>query len=312
MHHTPIVSVCVITYNSSLYVIEALESIKRQTYKDIELIVSDDCSKDGTVEVCRKWLNENAERFLNVKIVTSDINTGIGKNANRALYQSKGEWIKLIAGDDALVETCIEEYVNEVEQHPDYFFFHSLCNRYKEEFVERNMLPAIKNYPIKIYRDCDIYSQYLQYRSFLLTCGIFACTCFINANILKKIGGYEELVPTCEDWPTWIKVSEQGYKFYFVDKSLVKYRVNQKSVYSGSANERVFHKFYEVEKEVYKLYIKARAPFSIRAYWNYYFFIRDMLTFLGMTKNNLLNRFIFKSLNKIATLWRDHLQMAGN
>lgn len=312
MHHTPIVSVCVITYNSSLYVIEALESIKRQTYKDIELIISDDCSKDGTVEVCRKWLNENAERFLNVKIVTSDINTGIGKNANRALYQSKGEWIKLIAGDDALVETCIEEYVNEVGRHPDYFFFHSLCYRYNEEFLEQNYLPEINNFPTIIFRKNDVYSQHLQYKSFLLSSSILTCTCFINVAQLKAIGGYEESIKRSEDWPTWIKVSEQGYKFYFVNKSLVKYRVNQKSVYSGSANERVFHKFYEVEKEVYKLYIKARAPFSIRAYWNYYFFIRDMLTFLGMTKNNLLNRFIFKSLNKIATLWRDHLQMAGN
>ena len=52
----PLVSVVVITYNSAKFVIETLESVKSQTYKNIELIISDDCSTDDTVERCRLWL----------------------------------------------------------------------------------------------------------------------------------------------------------------------------------------------------------------------------------------------------------------
>ncbi|MDR0890977.1 MAG: glycosyltransferase [Endomicrobium sp.] len=55
MENNPLVSVCVITYNSSKYVLETLESIKTQTYQNIELIVSDDCSTDDTVEVCENY-----------------------------------------------------------------------------------------------------------------------------------------------------------------------------------------------------------------------------------------------------------------
>jgi alpha-1,3-rhamnosyltransferase len=52
----PLVSVVIITYNSSKYVLETLESAKAQTYQNIELIVSDDCSTDDTVEKCREWI----------------------------------------------------------------------------------------------------------------------------------------------------------------------------------------------------------------------------------------------------------------
>ncbi len=54
----PLVSIIVCTYNSSKYVLETLESAKEQTYQNVELIVSDDCSTDNTVELCRKWIAE--------------------------------------------------------------------------------------------------------------------------------------------------------------------------------------------------------------------------------------------------------------
>jgi alpha-1,3-rhamnosyltransferase len=66
----PLVSIVVITYNSSSYVIETLESIKAQTYQNIELIVSDDCSKDKTVDVCKKWIEKNKQRFVRTELIT--------------------------------------------------------------------------------------------------------------------------------------------------------------------------------------------------------------------------------------------------
>lgn len=65
----PLVSIVVTTYNSSKYVLETLESVKAQTYKNIELIISDDYSLDNTVEICKKWITENSDRFVNTKII---------------------------------------------------------------------------------------------------------------------------------------------------------------------------------------------------------------------------------------------------
>lgn len=66
----PLVSVSVITYNSAKTVIETLDSIKAQTYQNIELIVSDDCSTDNTVEICRDWLTKNEKRFVRMELIT--------------------------------------------------------------------------------------------------------------------------------------------------------------------------------------------------------------------------------------------------
>ena len=60
-----LVSIITPTYNSAKYVLETLESIKSQTYHNIELIISDDASQDNTVDICELWLKENKERFRN-------------------------------------------------------------------------------------------------------------------------------------------------------------------------------------------------------------------------------------------------------
>lgn len=66
----PLVSVSIITYNSSSTILETLDSIYSQSYQNIELIVSDDCSTDNTVEICKKWIDEHKDRFVRVELLT--------------------------------------------------------------------------------------------------------------------------------------------------------------------------------------------------------------------------------------------------
>ena len=70
MHKNPLVSVILVTYNSAKFVTETLESIKEQSYDNIELIITDDCSFDGTVEVCNNWIEKNKTRFVKTNIIT--------------------------------------------------------------------------------------------------------------------------------------------------------------------------------------------------------------------------------------------------
>jgi glycosyltransferase involved in cell wall biosynthesis len=106
-----LVSIIVITYNSSRYVIETLNSAFNQTYKNIELIISDDCSTDNTVEICRRWAKEKQERFQRIELVTVEKNTGIAANCNRGVNASNGKWVKLIAGDDYILSEFIEKSI---------------------------------------------------------------------------------------------------------------------------------------------------------------------------------------------------------
>lgn len=77
----PLISVVVITYNSSNTIIETLESISRQSYPNIELIISDDCSKDDTVNKAQNWINSNGVKGL---VITAVKNEGIPANVNSA------------------------------------------------------------------------------------------------------------------------------------------------------------------------------------------------------------------------------------
>ena len=119
----PLVTVCVLTYESSDFVLETLESIKNQTYGNIQLIISDDSSKDSTVSVCQAWLERNMDRFASARIITAESNTGVTANCNRAVKNAEGRWIKLLAGDDILWHDALETLVSRAESLPyDRFF----------------------------------------------------------------------------------------------------------------------------------------------------------------------------------------------
>jgi glycosyltransferase involved in cell wall biosynthesis len=114
-----LISVLLITYNSADHLIEALESVKNQTYPHLELIISDDCSSDNTIEVCEQWLSQNKSRFYNTKIVQTKKNTGVSGNLNRGIKNSTGKWIKPLAGDDYMYPHCIERFIAEINLNSD-------------------------------------------------------------------------------------------------------------------------------------------------------------------------------------------------
>lgn len=92
-----------------------MESCKAQTYENIELTFSDDASTDDMVEICKIWIQESKKRFVNIRIVTLDKNSGVSANVNRGVNASTGVWFKLVARDDLLFESCIQwkvEFIN--------------------------------------------------------------------------------------------------------------------------------------------------------------------------------------------------------
>ena len=135
----PLVSIVVVTYNSSQFVQETLDSIKEQTYKNIELIISDDCSKDDTIKICEEWLKENRCRFTNCQILTSLKNTGVVANCNRGYQASTGMWIKDVAGDDALYPEAIEKFIQFTIKNPQARIIHSRMHMYYNTLLSSNM-----------------------------------------------------------------------------------------------------------------------------------------------------------------------------
>ena len=103
-----LVSICIPTYNGALYLQEALDSIKVQTYQHLEIIVSDDASVDKTLNII-----EDFKRQIDCPIhIYHHEPSGIGANWNNCLKYANGEYIKFLFQDDTLNPQCIEEMVS--------------------------------------------------------------------------------------------------------------------------------------------------------------------------------------------------------
>lgn len=228
MNNEDLVSVVVVTYNSSKYVIETLDSIKNQTYRNLELIISDDCSLDNTVELCREWIDINAERFAWVKLITTDNNTGICGNLNRGILSSHGKWIKLFAGDDLLRENAIEKFQDYVSKNN-----YEVCISALELFNEYN---DVSNTQIQEYQRYFEYAK-LPYEDKLKElakhCPWTGPGYFFSRKLYDEIGGFDEKYSMWEEYTFAYRVLTKGYQIYSLDEKLVLYRVRRDSASMG-------------------------------------------------------------------------------
>ena len=92
--NSPLISVILPTYNGEKYLAETLESVLNQTYKNLEIIITDDCSTDRTVEIVKSYNDERIKLYVNEK------NLGIANNTNKALSLATGEFIMMQDHDD--------------------------------------------------------------------------------------------------------------------------------------------------------------------------------------------------------------------
>ena len=95
MKNRDLVSVIVPTYHSK-YLSECLNSILLQTHDNIEIIIVDDCSNDGTIDIIKKYANEHG----NIKYIINDINQGVGASRNTGIAMARGEYIAFLDHDD--------------------------------------------------------------------------------------------------------------------------------------------------------------------------------------------------------------------
>jgi glycosyltransferase involved in cell wall biosynthesis len=222
----PLVSIIVITYNSSKYIIETLESAKQQTYQNIELIVTDDCSSDNTVSICKKWIEENKERFVQAQLLTVEQNTGIPKNANRGLKHAQGEWIKLIGGDDILNPECIKKNTDFITKEKGDLIFSDM-EWFGNNFENRLDPDKLGNERIK-FGSLDTMSQlkyYCRYPMFL-----YSPSWFINHECLKSVNYFDEDFIYFEDQSLIFIWLNKEFSIKYLRYPTVRYRRHNEAI----------------------------------------------------------------------------------
>lgn len=293
--YSPLVSVIVVTYNSADYILETLESIKGQTYKNIELIVSDDCSSDKTLVLVRDWIDANKNQFVRTEVVGVDNNTGVTANYNRAINACKGEWVKNVDGDDLLLPTCIEENIAYVTMHPEaklvlsnsiVFFDDS-----SKELIQK---PASSMLHFFEMNAAEQYLQLMQDNILLNPNSQFTKT-----EVVKEIG-YDERIRNMEDRPFFWNCSAKGVRFHYFDKPTVKYRKHQGALTGISGNRLISLAYYDSWVTFYYL---VRKPEMERMNLDVSADERQILWYLIVkyifkNRGNLLTKVLSKLLGK--------------
>jgi glycosyltransferase involved in cell wall biosynthesis len=108
----PDVSICVPAYNTARWVTRAVESALCQTYRNIEVVVVDDASTDGTLERVRELHDPR------IRLYSNSCNLGHSGNWNRSLSLARGRLIKFLCADDVLYPDCVEAMVALFTAHP--------------------------------------------------------------------------------------------------------------------------------------------------------------------------------------------------
>jgi len=254
----PLVSIVLVTYNSSGFVWETLQSLAEQSYTNLELIISDDGSSDSTIDLCEKWIVENKHRFVTTRLIKAPENTGISANCNRGIKAARGTWIQALAGDDLLLPDCVNANVQFTVQNPSARVIYSDAKKIDEN---SRPLPISANFYAN---DSDAWRNYFFRQDATRQLKLYSRqplflvtpTIFLSRAFWENIGGYDEHLTIFEDIAFNIRALKAGEKIFHMPVETVGYRLHSQSI-SKSKDPILAAKRL---KELQFIYSKYRKP----------------------------------------------------
>ena len=212
----PLASVMIVTYNQAGWVEEAIRSAISQDYPNLEIIVADDGSSDGTKSIIQRIAAENPRRIVAVLGAT---NVGVTRNCNRGLRACRGRYIAFGAGDDILLPGKITAQVAWLEADAG----RVLCGhdvemiaedgKFMDRFSSRNLLLSGRGAGAVISRGCP-----------------FPATSAMVRRQALPSTGFDERIVIRSDWKLWIDCLAEGGEYGTVPGVYSRYRVHDTSL----------------------------------------------------------------------------------
>lgn len=231
----PIVSIVTCAYNASAFIQECIESILQQTFEDFEWIILDDASTDDTYEIIEKYKDKRIRLYKNEK------NLDIPKSLNRAIPYAKGMYIARIDADDIALPNRLEKQIEYFRNNSTVDILASTIQRIDEN----------KNYLSDWKEDIKNISHEQIITTLAKTNCIGNSSIMIKADVLKK-HMYNETLEYSEDYELWLRLANQGYRFFKIPEPLVLYRIHDSSITSTTTKKyRIFIKKTITIKQVF-------------------------------------------------------------
>ena len=239
------IDILLATYNGEKFLKEQIDSILNQTYKSINLIISDDASKDGTREILKQY----EEKDSRIKVFYQEKNLGYVKNFEFLLKQVKSDVFMLSDQDDVWLPEKVEKTYEKLENENADLAFGDL------EVVDQElntMYPSFNDF-MKLSRKIKKYIN--SYRLNYLYCCITGCTLMLKSKWIPKILPIpENSKRLIHDHWIGIIVGVNGGKSVYVPEKYIKYRQHGDN---QVGTEKISHKFKKLE-QVRDLFIDVK------------------------------------------------------
>jgi len=209
-NNNPLVSVVIPSYNHEKYIQESIQSIINQDYKNIELIIIDDGSKDNSVQVIQNMISVCQERFVRFKFIHRH-NKGLCATLNEALEWCRGEFFSPIASDDIALPHKISYLTGRI-LNSDFAVVFGLVQQFGDLDKTYPHIPNLK-------------STYIHsFESLMLTINLPAApAAMLRTSSILKVGGYAEDV-NLEDRYMWLTLAFNDEKLITFPNVVTLYR----------------------------------------------------------------------------------------
>jgi glycosyltransferase involved in cell wall biosynthesis len=225
----PLVSIVFTSYNHKEYLKQALDSLVNQTYPNLEIIVVDDCSTDGSQEILKQYAH-----LENINLKLQDKNSGsYVKASNYGASFAKGEYMLFAQCDDFASPNQIERLSKVLMDFPSVGVVYSKSNLVDEkgEIFSDDFVGREKKFKEVVTKVAVIKGR--QLKEFLF----FSCVipnlsaALIRTELYKQVGGLSDKYLVVADWEFWLDLSERT-DFYYIQESLNNFRQHQTTIRS--------------------------------------------------------------------------------
>lgn len=232
------VSIIIPVYDGENYIREAVDSALNQTYKDFEIIVIDDGSKDNTPNILETYGSKVKWKSQENKGQASAINEGIN--------MAEGKYLAYLDADDVCLPERFENQVKYLDEHSNVGLVYSDRYQINENGkVQRIIKSQPHNNFVLLQNDYVPRSAVMHKRG-----------------CLDEVGLFDESITGGDDWDMWIRISEK-FEMGYIGKPLVKYRVHKENI-SLIRPKRLDYRRYTKMRILEKTYERRDRPFWLK------------------------------------------------
>jgi glycosyltransferase involved in cell wall biosynthesis len=236
MNSAPLISIAVPSYNQGRFIRETLQSLVAQQYPNLEVIIQDGGSTDGSVEIAREFVENHPGIFQ----LSVERDSGFAQALNRAFQRTSGEILGYLNTDDILYPGCLDRVAREIEPSRDRYVVFGRCL-----FTGEDSPYVGVEHPAEFINHFEELAIWKRGYNTLPQPSVFW-----HRQVWQEYGGFDEKEHHLIDYDLFCRFSK-GYRFYKIDELWSTYRMH-----SSSKSSRV------AEPE-----LLARSIVVSRKYW---------------------------------------------